>query len=125
MKWVIDKQDGAERVKFILSQYIGAKAFIEPQNKEKVAPFVKCPAWVWGDWCNQIETWVNLLPTDYKDIIERHYINGETLEDIAQEEGVSVSHLKNKIHIACMMLHEKGFMSESDIFFDDDELARG
>ena len=125
MKMNLDDPKGAARVEFILRQYIGAKYLYEQQNKKALSGVMNCPAWIWGDWCNQIETWLLFLPVAYCDMLRKIYCDGVSVEDYAKMNGETVSHVRNKLHLAFMMLDEKGFMSSSSIFFDDDEIAWG
>lgn len=78
-----------------------------------------------ASWQEYIKTWFSILPARYKDVMTRHFIDGETVESIVQEEKVSRLRVQNYIYHACMILHDEGFLSGGNPFFDDDEMARG
>lgn len=121
-----DSMNGVERVKFILGQYLetnttSATPELDNQFDGRVG-ILRC------EWLNDIDGWLLALPEEYKDygdILRLVYMEGQSVEDVADDLGVDVEDVEGIIDDVCAKLDEMGFMTDKDPWFDADEMTGG
>ena len=116
--------NGVERVKFILGQYLETNT--TSATPERDNQFGGRVGILRREWLNDIDIWLLALPEefkDYGDILRLVYIEGQSVEELADDLGVDVEDVEGIIDDACAKLDEMGFMTGKSPWFDDDELT--
>lgn len=119
-------ENGVERVKFILGQYV--KTNTTDATPERDNQFNGRVGILRREWLNDIDSWLLALPEefkDYGDILRLVYIEGQSVEALADDLGVDVEDVEGIIDDACAKLDEMGFMTDKDPWFDADEMTGG